>query len=122
MHPPTLHGGGNININKVINNRWIQRYGLLVSGFICMCSSSDAMMIMGMLMVLIWFVRACWMLMTRMTWFIGLPTFGEQLTLMKAVCEEKKRREDFENSLLEQQLQALNSAVANAASNQHTSS
>lgn len=73
-------------------------------------------------MVLAWFVHACCMLVTGMTWFIGLPTFSEQITLAKAVCEEKKRREDFENSLIEQQLQALNSAVASAASSQPTSS
>lgn len=79
-------------------------------------------MTIGMLMVLIWFVRACYMIATHLSWFAGLPTFDEQLTFVKAVCEEKKRREDFENSLLEQQLQALNSAVANAASNQPTSS
>lgn len=77
---------------------------------------------LGILFLAMWFIQASYMMLTAMSWFISLPTFSEQLTFVKAVCEEKKRREDFENSLLEQQLQALNSAVANAASNQPTSS
>ena len=76
----------------------------------------------GMAMLAIWFVQTAWKLIFGGLWFIGMPTIQEQITYAKAVCEEKKRREDFENSLLEQQMQELNSAVANVASSQHTSS
>jgi hypothetical protein len=65
--------------------------------------------------VLVWFA-------TKSLWFIGMASFSEQYFIFKALCEEKKRKEEFENSLLLQKIEELNSLVSNAASSHNTSS
>lgn len=79
-------------------------------------------MLAGLAIVFLWTFAVLFWLMARALWFIGMPSLGLTIELVKGLWEEKKRVAQHVESETLQRLEELNSTVASAVSNQNTSS
>ena len=104
----------NINIKRLIN------IGAPLMA-IAFCTN-EATMTLGIVATAVWFVYACsrlWLWVFRFLQFQSIPT---QFRMFQALCQEKKRRDEYENLMLLQKIEELHSAVASAQSQTKTSS
>lgn len=104
----------NINIKRLIN------IGAPLMA-IAFCTN-EATMTFGIIATAVWFVYACswfWLWVFRFLQFQSIPT---QFRMFQALCQEKKRRDEYENLMLLQKIEELHSAVASAQSRDKTSS
>lgn len=76
----------------------------------------------GVLLFAIW-IAYIWIAVSLWTFkFLQFQTIPTQYRMFQALCQEKKRRDEYENLLLLQKIEELHSAVANAQSQDKTSS
>lgn len=97
-------------------------FGVPVAAVLLCMSEDEGTITVGLLLFASW-IAYIWISVSLHTFkFLQFQPLSVQYRMFQALCQEKKRRDEYENLLLLQKIEELHSAVANAQSQDKTSS